>query len=262
MQKAGFEIQTGFLFLVYLIKKMFSVVSAYQKIYPKSIHSENRALFYCFSEEQTPHPLMPDPEAVFIDYDAVKEILFPVLQLDLSAFNESFTEKIPVLYYEAPDFLVFQLDENGKVIHPYFMDYKGQSSQIHDEDIESFEEGWEEVSHAVADSRGKYLQIIPTLDLPGTIDYENALEFSEMVNELWQKAVKKFKPGKADDLDYFGPLPSLVQFSPEYPAWNGKEDAFYFVGQVKMYDLGLTDVCFFIFYHPESRTVAQLSQMT
>lgn len=242
---------------------MFSVVNAYQQVYPKSIHAENPALFYYYSKEPSPHPLIPDPESIFIDYDAVKEILFPVLMLDLAALNPSFGEKIPVLYHESTDYLVFQLDENGKVIHPYFMDYEGERYELDDEEnVEPFEDGWEEVSDAVKSSRGKYLQIIPTLDLPKNSDFADASGFSEQVHLLWQEAVKKFKPKGAKDLDYFGPVPSLVQFSPEYPAWNGKEDAFYFVGQVNMYDLGLAGVSYFIFYHPESRTVAQLAQMT
>jgi hypothetical protein len=242
---------------------MVSLVSAYQKIYPKSIHSGKEGLFYCFSKEQTPHPLIPDPELCFSDYEAVKEVLFPVMSLDLSAFNESFKEKIPVLYHESPDYLIYQLDEEGRVLNPSFMDYEGNSFEIDDEDYaEPFEDGWEEVSDAVKRFRGKYLQIIPTLELPEKIDFGNALEFSEEVYKLWQKVVKKFKPKGAKDLDYFGPIPSLVQFSPEYPVWNGDEDAFYFIGQVKMYDLGLMGVSFFIFYHPESRTIAQLSQMT
>lgn len=244
---------------------MFSVVSAYQKIYPKGLIPDNRAYFYCISKEETPHPLMPDPEIVFENYEPLKEILFPVIQLDLSALNKSFSGKIPVLYNESTnlDYLIYQLNDEGKVINPSFMDYKGNAFEMTDEEeVCFFEDGLEEVEAAVKSFRGKYLKVIPTLDLPGTIDYDNALGFSDQVYEIWKKAVKKFKPKGAKDLDYFGPIPSLVQFSPEYPVWDGKEDAFYFVGEVKMYDLGLIGVSYFIFYHPESATVAQLVQMT
>lgn len=244
---------------------MFSVVSAYQKIYPKQLISDNKACFFCFSKEETPHPLMPDPESVFEDYEPLKEILFPVMYLDLSALNDSFTGKIPVLYNESTnlDYLIYQLNEDGKVTNLSFMDYEGNSFEITDEEeVYSFEDGLEEVESAVKKFHGKYLRIIPTLDLPETIDYENALVFSDQIYEIWKKAVKKFKPKEAKDLDYFGPIPSLVQFSPEYPVWNGKEDAFYFVGQLNMYDLGLSGISYFIFYHPESKTVAQLVQMT
>lgn len=244
---------------------MFSVISAYQKIYPKGLISDKKAYFYCFSKEETPHLLIPDPETVFHNYEPFTEILFPVMLLDLSVLNDSFQVKIPVLYHESThlDYLIYQLDESGKVINPSFMDYKGNPVALEDEEgAEPFEEGVEEVESAVESFKGKYLKIIPTLELPEIIDYDNALAFSDEVIEIWKKAVKKFKPKGAKDLDYFGPLPSLVQFSPEYPVWNEQEDAFYFVGQVKMYDLGLAGVSYFLFYHPESRTVAQLIQMT
>jgi hypothetical protein len=244
---------------------MFSVVSAYQKIYSKGLISDNRAYFYCFSKEESPHSLIPDPESVFDNYEPLRELLFPIMLLDLSALNGSFNEIIPVLYHESThlDYLIYHLDKNGKVINPSFMDYEGNPFELEDEEgAEPFEDGVEEVENAVKRFRGKYLKIIPTLELPGSIDYENALAFSDQVYEIWKKAIKKFKPKEAKDLDYFGPIPSLVQFSPEYPVWNKKEDAFYFVGQVKMVDLGLADISYFIFYHPESRTVAQLLQMT
>lgn len=244
---------------------MFSVVSAYQKIYPKSLVSDNKALFYWVTEEQTPHALVPEPESVFEDYEPVKEILFPIIQLDLSALNPDFPDKITVLYHESTnlDYLIYQLDESGKISNLSFMDYKGNPVVIDDEEeVCPFEEGLEEVEAIAEGLKGKYLKMIFTETLPDQIDYNDALAFSNEVIEIWKKAVEKWKPAAIDDFDYFGPLPSLVQFSPEYPVWNGKEDAFLFVGQLNMYELGLIGVSYFVFYHPESRTVAQLVQMT
>lgn len=244
---------------------MFSVVSAYQKIYPKKLIPDDKALFYWVTEEQTPHSLVPEPMDVFEDYEPVKEILFPIIQLDLSALNPDFSDKITVLYHESTnlDYLIYQLDESGKIANLSFMDYKGNPVAMDDEEeVCPFEEGLEEVEAVAENLKGKYLKMIPTETLPDQIDYNDALAFSNEVIEIWKKAVKKWKPKTIDDFDYFGPLPSLVQFSPEYPVWNGEEDAFLFVGQVNMYELGLIGVSYFVFYHPESRTVAQLVQMT
>jgi len=244
---------------------MFSVISAYQKIYPKTLMPKDKAYFYTFSDTETPHRLIPGPEDIFADYGPYKEFLLPIAQFDLSVWDKGMQVKIPLLYHESTnlDYLIYQLDDDNKVHNISFMDYKGNAYDITDEDhVYPFEEGLEEVAYPLEKFQGKYLSITPMYPLPAEIDYNDALGYSNVVTELWQKANDEVEFDSDLERYYFGPLPSLLQFSPEYPVWNGQEDAFLFVGQVDTYEFGLIGTTHFLFYHPETRTVVQLLQQT
>jgi len=256
---------------------MITTRSAYLEIYPVSLLQTKNAIFCSITDEPTPHRLMPEPDTVFTDFnDTYRELLLPLAVIDLSALDASLEGKIPVIYYEdsALDFICFRLNDDWKIETLLFADYEGNLFEADDEDIEPFEEGYEEVTEQLESFRNKYLKIEEgNIPMPESIDYSNARAFYDQAYDMVIAAMNQDDVETDDEeeedysydkgREYFGPVISLTQFSPNYPVLNGNPEAFRFVGAIHTTPFrSIASYSYYVFFDPETRTVAQMVQHT
>lgn len=249
---------------------MIELRDTYEHLYLNSCLDTNSVYYVELGETPTKHLLNFDIkeycQAEVID--SLKSYIAPLAFLDLNELNPDFQDKFPLFYHENTmmDWVVSQLDDNGKVSDCYLLDYEGKRFDFkdfgEDEEEEFFEEGAEEIQNSLEDLSNHYLNIWQEKPLEplGKIDHSEGEKYEEWAH---QNSVSYMN--RDEDSEYpnhYGPLPWKMQSNFTIPLDPETKEDLVFLGQINSGLFGLCDFTYFLFYNARKNVVAQMMQMT
>ncbi|MCT4580057.1 MAG: hypothetical protein N4A35_01455 [Flavobacteriales bacterium] len=248
---------------------MTEIKNTYKEQYLHTVMNTERVYFYQVSKTQTSHKLIFDLEKICTPeaFSVMKNKVIPLVQINLKDINAELNGKIPILYNEMTQFewTISQLDEQGKIKDSYFLNFenkKTEFTEIDDSGDDSFEDGIEEILENVSDLEGQFLKIwdeTPCEPL-GEVSINDEKRYEEWEHKNRMDYMKRAASG--DFPPTWGPLVLKAQSSFAIPVDTETKEDFLFIGQITSYELDLCYFCYYLFYNPNTKTVAQYMQMT